>query len=162
VGNFTLAVDYAIYNETGGRGDGGLTKDSGGLTKWGISQAAYPLLDIKSLTRDDAVVIYKRDYWLFENIASDRTATKLFDLYVNMMHGGIKCVQWALGHLMAGPIVADGVWGPKTEECVNAADETRFIDELKLRLVKFRYDHVVANPTDAIYLLGWWRRDVKG
>ena len=38
--------------------------DKGGLTKYGISQAAYPKLDIKNLTMAQALDIYNSDYWL--------------------------------------------------------------------------------------------------
>jgi len=47
--------------------EGGLTQDPndpGGTTKFGISQRAYPDLDIKNLTEQDAMAIYHRDYWL--------------------------------------------------------------------------------------------------
>lgn len=43
--------------------EGGLTTDSGGLTKYGISQKSYPDLDIANLTLEQAKEIYKRDYW---------------------------------------------------------------------------------------------------
>lgn len=32
-------------------------------TKFGISARAYPHLDIPNLTKDEAIAIYKRDYW---------------------------------------------------------------------------------------------------
>jgi hypothetical protein len=37
--------------------------DKGGATKYGISQRAYPDLDIKNLTKEQAIEIAKRDYW---------------------------------------------------------------------------------------------------
>lgn len=37
--------------------------DKGGLTKWGISAAAYPNVDIRNLTREGAEALYKADYW---------------------------------------------------------------------------------------------------
>lgn len=37
--------------------------DPGGLTKWGISQRAYPNLDIAELKEDDAKALFRRDYW---------------------------------------------------------------------------------------------------
>lgn len=38
-------------------------KDSGGMTKYGISKRAYPNLDIANLTKEQAKEIYKNDYW---------------------------------------------------------------------------------------------------
>lgn len=37
--------------------------DPGGITKYGISKRAYPALDIASLTKDQAIAIYRKDYW---------------------------------------------------------------------------------------------------
>ena len=37
--------------------------DSGGATKFGISNNIYPSLDIKNLTLNDAKRIYFDDYW---------------------------------------------------------------------------------------------------
>jgi len=37
--------------------------DPGGETHWGISRRAYPMLDIKDLTRDEAKDIYRHSYW---------------------------------------------------------------------------------------------------
>ncbi len=38
--------------------------DAGGVTKFGISQKAHPLIDVASLTRDEAMEIYQVEYWL--------------------------------------------------------------------------------------------------
>ena len=37
--------------------------DPGGETNFGISKRAHPELDIKNLTKEHAVVIYKKGYW---------------------------------------------------------------------------------------------------
>lgn len=37
--------------------------DPGGETKYGISKKAYPNLNIKELTLEDALALYHRDYW---------------------------------------------------------------------------------------------------
>jgi lysozyme family protein len=37
--------------------------DPGGLTKFGISQKAYPSLDVAALTLEQAKEIYRKDYW---------------------------------------------------------------------------------------------------
>ena len=38
--------------------------DSGGATKYGITKRWYPHLDIKNLTKEEAMDIYYKDYWL--------------------------------------------------------------------------------------------------
>lgn len=84
----TLMTDRdAIINRVIDKYEGGsrLVTDSGGLTKYGISQNAYPNLDIRNLTREQAVEIYKRDYW--NRIGGDRLAPEMrlmaFDTAVN-------------------------------------------------------------------------------
>lgn len=51
---FTLAEEGGYVNDP---------KDPGGETKWGISKRAYPLLNIKNLTPQQAADIYAKDYW---------------------------------------------------------------------------------------------------
>lgn len=58
--DFDTAIAFILDQE------GGLVnnpEDPGKLTKYGISQAAYPTVDIANLTVDDAKAIYRRDYW---------------------------------------------------------------------------------------------------
>lgn len=52
--NIVLAFEGGLVNDPA---------DPGGITKFGISQRAYPTLDIANLTLEDASVIYQRDYW---------------------------------------------------------------------------------------------------
>lgn len=60
-------------------------KDPGGATKWGISQRAYPYLDIKNLSIIEAFQIYRRDYW--DAVDADQVPLDLrlalFDCAVN-------------------------------------------------------------------------------
>jgi len=65
--NLPQAFAFIAIWEWGNRKDGGYTNDPvdpGGETKWGISKRAYPDIDIKSLTKEEALLIYERDYWL--------------------------------------------------------------------------------------------------
>lgn len=85
--------------------------DAGGETNFGISKRAYPALDIKSLTIDDAKAIYKRDYWMA--ISADQLPENLafavFDTAVNMgVTSAIRLLQITLG------VEVDGKIGPKT------------------------------------------------
>lgn len=58
--NFTTAVEFTL------KWEGGYTdnpSDPGGETNYGISKRSYPNLNIKNLTREQAISIYKKDYW---------------------------------------------------------------------------------------------------
>jgi len=54
-------------------------------TKYGISAASYPQVDIRALTVDDAKAIYKRDYW--DKVGGDELppalAAVVFDAAIN-------------------------------------------------------------------------------
>ena len=64
-----------------------LVRDSGGLTRFGISKDANPDIDVANLTRTEAMAIYRRRYW--EPLGLDRapadTAMVTLDAAVN--HG---------------------------------------------------------------------------
>ena len=60
--NFDQALERTLAFEGGGQTHT-VRGDPGGTTKWGISQRAYPDLDIASLTREQAAAIYRTDYW---------------------------------------------------------------------------------------------------
>lgn len=68
-------------------------QDPGGETKYGISKRAYPALDIRNLTLEQAKAIYKRDYW--DRMGCDARkwgpALVLFDCAVNQ--GVAKATQ---------------------------------------------------------------------
>ena len=55
------AIDFVISLEGGYVSD---ANDPGGATNMGISQRAYPNLNIQALTRQDAEEIYMTDYWI--------------------------------------------------------------------------------------------------
>ncbi len=77
-------------NWTGGAvGQGSL-----GGTKFGISAAAYPTLDIRALALADARAIYRRDYW--DRVQGDALppplALVVFDAAVN--NGVAQAARW--------------------------------------------------------------------
>lgn len=106
-------------NWTGGKVGIGQLKG----TKYGISAAQYPGLDIANLTLDQAQAIYKPAYWdkVYGDLIPDVIAGCLFDTAVNEGPGtAIKTAQKVLG------IPADGVAGPQTIAALNAANPRRF------------------------------------
>lgn len=82
-------------NWTGGKVNVGELKG----TKYGISAAAYPNLDIKNLTLEQAKVIYLKDYWNAIPAANLplSTAYQLFDASVNHgVNSAIRMLQRSL------------------------------------------------------------------
>lgn len=119
--NFDAAFDKLIGHEGGLVDD---PKDPGGLTKYGVSQRAYPALDIRSLTLDQAKAIYLRDYWT--KAACDQVPDTIrFDLFDTAVNSGvtqaIKLVQRAVY------VTADGAIGPNTLTALKAADPLRTV-----------------------------------
>lgn len=108
--------------------------DPGGETKFGISKRAYPTLDIKNLTLDQAKIIYKRDYW--DKIKGDQlpndVSTVCFDMAVNMgISQAVKLLQKALD------VVQDGVIGPNTISAANKANPDSLCQKLTLERIMF-------------------------
>ena len=64
--SFILAQEGGYQNSSADSGNWtggkvGVGENKG--TKYGISAASYPALDIAMLTQTDAIAIYRRDYW---------------------------------------------------------------------------------------------------
>jgi len=59
--DFRTAIELVLKHEGGYTA--GLAGDPGGETNFGISKRQYPKLDIKNLTKEAAIEIYRKDYW---------------------------------------------------------------------------------------------------
>ncbi len=116
-------------NWTGGKVGVGELKG----TKYGVSAAAYPLLDIANLTLEDARCIAKREYW--DKLAGDvlpyGTALCLFDFGYNAgVHESIVVAQRALG------LQADGVQGPLTHRALTDTPVAMFASRFTVERIK--------------------------
>jgi len=58
--DFERAMEFVFRWEGGYVFD---PNDPGGETNWGISKRSFPMLDVKSLTKEEAMDIYEKDYW---------------------------------------------------------------------------------------------------
>lgn len=77
--------------------EGGLVNnpdDPGGLTNHGISQRAYPHVDIAALTVADAIAIYERDYIrpVRARVSDERMVWLVADAAVQ--HGLSRALEW--------------------------------------------------------------------
>jgi len=108
-------------------------KDPGGETKYGICKRQYPHLNIKDITKQDAIDIYKRDYW--DKARCDEfpvpLAFCLFDFSVNSGHPrAIRGLQ------AVSRTKVDGIIGTKTLEAV-----AKFYSEDPLDAIKTYQAH---------------------
>jgi lysozyme family protein len=110
---FVRAVLRVLGNEGGYVN---LAADRGGATAFGISHRDYPDLEMRNLTRDDAIGIYFRDFWRTGRYGElpESIAIKLFDLSINMgPSNATRCLQRAL-LACASSTVEDGRLGDET------------------------------------------------
>jgi lysozyme family protein len=117
---FLRAVARVLADEGGYVCD---PSDPGGETRFGISRRAYPALDIRDLTREQAVAIYFRDYWRGRRYGElpGAVAEKVFDLAVNAgPENAVRCLQRAL-RACARAVADDGELGPVTIDAARAA-----------------------------------------
>lgn len=147
---FDIAVDF-VLNAEDRTGTGVITTDDGGVTRWGISQRQYPSVDVRSLTRQDAIAIYQRDYWNLcdcDQLPAS-VAFVLFDAAVNQgQPHAVRMLQAALG------VVIDGHIGPKTIAAAGRLLPRVLVTELTARrLLAYGLDDNFKSDG-----LGWCRR----
>ena len=77
---FDILVKKVLKHEGGYVND---PSDPGGETKYGISKRAFPDLDIKNLTEEQAILIYYDEYWLDAKV--DKLPDELHEIYLDMV-----------------------------------------------------------------------------
>ena len=125
-------------------------RDPGGLTKFGISSRAYPQLDIASLTRDQAISIYRADYWA--KINGDDLPEGL-DLLVMDTAVNLGVITAAMLLQEAVGVTMDGVIGPLTLRRAGQNLPGLLGDYCALRA--WRYE---INRNEDAFGKGWFRR----
>jgi lysozyme family protein len=150
VSAFDEAVDFVLAEKI----EGGYVndpRDPGGETNFGISKRAFPRVNIKNLTREAAIALYKEHYWDAVGCAAlpPVIGIALFDCAVNQGAGiAPKLLQ------RAASVTADGIIGPITIEAVKEADQDELLtDFLSWRLL--RYSNTVNKTT---FMRGWSKR----
>jgi len=151
---FTYAVEKTLKHEGGYVNN---PNDSGSETNWGITKRTYPNLDIKNLTRDEAIEIYRRDFWrpIYSRISAISVAAKVFDMAVNMGHvNAHKCVQRAcVGY--GFNLTIDGAFGGNTLAAVNSIEVNTLMRDIKMQAVVHYYDLAKRRPKDKVFFHGW-------
>ncbi len=159
--SYPAAFDRAVSRLL--RDEGGYVlnpADPGGATRYGIAQRDYPELDIRALTREQAIAIYYRDWWLRYDYADldAPIGAKLFDLAVNMGpdHAG-RCLQRAL-RACGRPLADDGVVGPATRAAARAVDPAALLAAFRSEAAGHYRALAAADRVDDEFLRGWLNR----
>jgi len=157
---FDLAIGKTLAHEGGAKFTDD-PSDRGGATKYGISRRAYPDLDIRNLTEQQARDIYKRDYWdrvRADEINSQALAESIFDNCVNM---GVRRGSH-LAQMAAKIEPADGIIGSQSLEALNNFNEEIFISSYTIAKIA-RYAHICnRDKSQKRFLLGWINRALGG
>lgn len=144
---FEVAVERSLSHEAGYVWH---PRDPGGETKWGISKRTYPHLNIKDLTREDAKLIYKRDFWNACGSSLDPAVMyQVFDAAIN--HGignAIRMLQKAV------KVADDGHWGPNSQSHY----ENMELNDKLMRFLSYRMDFMTKLITWDSFGKGWMRR----
>lgn len=186
---FTQALAFTLQHEgkisrdpadpgnwTGGKVGAGELKG----TRYGISAAAYPNIDIQGLSLEEASRLYRIHYWMapkFDQVAAiaPAIAVRLFDLGVNCGTGGAgRMLQRALNtvcdgdvapqrrapwrqavvRLLGGAVLrVDGAIGPVTLQVLAACP---YQTAILTALVGEAYCHY--RQLDPAYIPGWLER----
>lgn len=126
-------------------------RDPGGETKFGIAKRSYPSVDIKGLTREAAIDIYRRDFW--NRVQGDKLprqfAFQALDAAVN--HGIGNAVRWMQ---RAASVADDGIVGPMTLAAVGRAEPADLVLQFNAQRLRF---YASLSTFDA-FGRGWIRR----
>lgn len=139
--------------------------DPGGTTKYGISQRAYPEVDVEHLTLGGAQEIARRDYWSRNNIDFLPAPLRwyVFDTAFNMgsLRAG-RLLQTAINLcIQANPhamdfLSVDGEIGPRTISAAHMYEPARLLRVL--RAYRMEYYLTLGETGYAKFLDGWLRR----
>ncbi len=142
--DFDSAIKIVLRHE-GGMVDN--PNDPGGITDFGISlrflqgigddtgdfndDGEVTADDIRAMTRDQAIAIYKEFWWdkyHYDTITDQALSTKTLDGSVNMgpSHAH-KLLQTAVNNVSDQSITCDGVLGPATLAAINTCDPSTLL-----------------------------------
>jgi lysozyme family protein len=127
-------------------------------TKYGISAAQFPDLDIENLTIENAGAIYQSKYWFYDGLDSQTVANKLADLGVLFgTHVVIAVAQTTLQAVDPEQPVT-GNFGLITQAHLNQVGEASFLRSFTGNMVTHCFNVVTAHPEDRIFLKNWTNR----
>lgn len=143
--------------------EGKVTSDTGGLTRWGISQKTYKTLDIRNLSLEKAIEIYKKDYFSkmrLERVKDQEVADAIFDYGVNAgINRAMVTAREAAIICMSGFKSASYIAEANIYDLINASNVKIFLETFVDLRKKYYISLATRNATKyEKYLKGWLRR----
>lgn len=123
-------------------------------TKYGISAAAYPHVDIANLSLEGAKLLYANDYWstIHGDELPDGVGADVFDMAVNQgVQYAARVLQKACG------VDADGAIGPVTIAAAGTHDVKKLLKNIAVQ----RILHYVELPGWSRYQHSWVDRTIE-
>lgn len=151
--DWAVAIEF-VFKEEGGANGELVAGDKGGYTKFGISSAANPDINVPDLTREGAEDLYRKRYWQAcrcDELPSP-LAIAVMDAAVNQgVKGAGKCLQIALGLN-----VVDGIIGDVTVSAAHKASNVarRFLVQRMVRYART----MMKDPTQEVFAENWASR----
>ena len=154
--NFDEIIEVVLHHEGGYVND---PKDPGGETNFGVAKRSHPDVDIKNLTKEGAIKIYKEVYWdknKVESLSEDLRHI-YFDMCVNQGRGrAVKILQQAANAKGAG-LKVDGGMGPMTIAAMEGVE----LQRVRAYRIKYYADLVTRKPDLERFYFGWFRRGLE-
>lgn len=167
---FDIAVQYILNSE--GEEFTQDPNDRGGATKWGVTLRTIHQIpeyqfwtadNLRKLTSEQAKDVYYEIFWLFEEVKSQRVATKLLDIFVNLPPKKAILIFQTAANMSGGGgnILPDSQWGPRTIAAINSCDPDTYLTNL-VKLIKDYYIKIAAaNLSQVRFLKGWLKRATR-
>lgn len=160
VDHFPKAIEFVLQNEGGYVND---PLDRGGATNLGISSRHNPDIDIRSLTRTQAIELYRQRYWLryrLHEIEDPLVAAKVFDLTVWMGPTNAAIFLQTAINAVAGEakVEVDGIIGSKTLAALKEVDPQEVVKVLRALAFEHVRQIVRQDPSQQRFRRGWERR----
>lgn len=148
---FDRIIGFILQKEGGYVND---PRDAGGETNFGISKRSYPMLDIKSLTVEQAKAIYQSDF--YGKIQGDKLPFPIALVMTDFaVHSGVgNAVRQAQSLLKVNPV--DGILGNRTLAAITGIkDILQWVESYADARVTFYRKLAINRPSQLRFLYGW-------
>jgi lysozyme family protein len=142
-------------------------KDPGGETKFGISARAYPKIDIKNLTSDDAKTIFLKDFfyptrseWFMHCNRPDMALYSSAFAFNSGVKNQIRILQRLINQVdSANQIVVDGVLGAQTNAMLETLKEPVILEkQLDVKMLSKMASYYSSLEKFNVFGRGWINR----